>query len=100
LQPRDPLAGFIYAVLRSVVECEIDPQLTFSDEARVYLQGYINTQKNRYWSSQNPHETYEAPLQPVKMCAVGARTVGLVFLTNPLIAKDMYMPFPGSSFHI
>jgi hypothetical protein len=40
------------------------------------LQGYVNTQNNRYRSSQNPHLTYEVPLHPVKVgvcCAVSAR---------------------------
>jgi hypothetical protein len=49
--------------LQSVVEGEIDPQLTFlSDEAAwFHLHGYINTQINRYWNSQNPYLTNEAP---------------------------------------
>jgi hypothetical protein len=44
---------FIFAAgsLQSVVEGEIDPQLTFfSDEAWFHLQGYIHTQNNRYWT--------------------------------------------------
>jgi hypothetical protein len=43
-----------------------------------HLQGYINTQNNRYWSSQNPHLTHEVPLLPVKVgvwCAVSARNI-------------------------
>jgi hypothetical protein len=70
-------------VLQSVIEGEIDPQLTFfSDEAWFHLQGYINTQNNRHWSSQNPHLTHEALLHRVKVgvwCAVNARIVGPVF---------------------
>jgi hypothetical protein len=63
------LAWFIFAVgfysLSSTGK--IDPQLTFfSDEARFHLQGYINMQNNRYWSSQNPHLTHEVLLHPVK----------------------------------
>jgi hypothetical protein len=38
--------------LQSVVEGEIDLQLTFfSNEARFHLQGYINIQNNLCWSS-------------------------------------------------
>jgi hypothetical protein len=39
----------------------------FSDEEWFHLQGYINTQNNSYWNSQNPHLTHEAPLHPVKV---------------------------------
>jgi hypothetical protein len=63
---------------------EINSQLTFfSDEAWFHLQGYINTQNNRYWNSQNPHLTHEVLLQPVKVgvwCAISSRrVVGSVF---------------------
>jgi hypothetical protein len=46
LQPHNPASRFHFCsrFLQSVVEGEIDPQLTFfSDEARFHLQGYINT---------------------------------------------------------
>jgi hypothetical protein len=75
------LTGSIFAVwfLESVVEGEIDPQLTFfSDEAWFHLQGYINTQNILYWSSQNPHFTHNVQLHPVKVgvwCAVSARRI-------------------------
>jgi hypothetical protein len=50
------------------VKGEIDPQLTFfSNEEWFHLQGYINTQNNRYWSPQNPHLTHEASHHPVKV---------------------------------
>jgi hypothetical protein len=81
LQPRDSASRvhFCSWFLRLVVEVEIDPQLAlFSDEAWFYMQGYINTQNNRYWSSQNPHLTHEVPLHPVKVgvwCAVSARRI-------------------------
>jgi hypothetical protein len=52
----------------------LSPQLTFfSDEASIHLQGYINTQNNRYWSSQTPHLIHDVSLHPVKVgvwCAV------------------------------
>jgi biotin operon repressor len=54
LQSCDPAssAHFSSWFLHSVVEVEIDPQLTFfSDEVCFHLQGYTNTQNNRYWSS-------------------------------------------------
>jgi hypothetical protein len=80
-QPHDPASRVYFCswFLQSVVEGEIDPHLTFfSDEAWFHLQGYINKQNNRYWSSQNPHLTHEDPLHPVKVgawCALSARSV-------------------------
>jgi hypothetical protein len=50
--------------LQSVIEGEIDPQLTFlSDEACFHLQGYINTQNNPYRTSENPYLTHEDLLE-------------------------------------
>jgi hypothetical protein len=74
------LAGFILQlVLQSVVKGEIDPQITFiSDEAWFHLQGYINMQNNRSWSSKKKHLTHKSPLHPVKVgvwCAVSARRI-------------------------
>jgi hypothetical protein len=65
--------------LQSVIEGEIDPNVTFfPDEAWFHLQGYINTQNNHYWSSQNPHLTHKVLLHPMKVgvwCAVSARRI-------------------------
>jgi hypothetical protein len=57
------LAWFIFCswFLQSIVGGEIDLQLTFiSQEEWFHLQGYINTQNNHYWISQNPHLTHES----------------------------------------
>jgi hypothetical protein len=63
----------------------------FSDEAWLHLQGYINTQNNHCWSSQNPHLTHEVPLHPVKVgvwCAVSAKhTVGPVLFNETMNCK-------------
>jgi hypothetical protein len=58
-------------------------------------EGYINTQNNHYWSSQNPYLTHEVQLHPLKVgvwCAVSARRIvgPVFFLTKQLIARDMY----------
>jgi hypothetical protein len=65
LQPRDPASRvrFCSWILQSVVEGEIDQQLTFfSDEVWFRLQEYTNTLNNHYWSSHNPHLIHEVPL--------------------------------------
>jgi hypothetical protein len=71
-----------------VEEEEIDPQLTFfSDEAWFHLQRYINTENNRYWSSQNPHLTHEVLLHLVKvgvLCIVKRKDCCTCVLTKQL----------------
>jgi hypothetical protein len=65
------------------------------------LQGYINTQNNRYWSSQNPHLTHEALLCPVKVgvwCTLSTRIVGPVFLMKQLTVKDNVLVILGQLF--
>jgi hypothetical protein len=96
LRPRNPgsRAHFCSLFLQSVVEGEVDLQLTFvSDDAWFHWQGYINTQNN-YWNSQNSHLTHEVPLHPVKVgawCAVSARRiVGPVFY-NKTINFERYV---------
>jgi hypothetical protein len=39
----------------------------FPAEAWSHLQGYINMQNNRYWSSENPHLIHEDPFHPAKV---------------------------------
>jgi hypothetical protein len=76
LQPHGP-AGRVHFCswfLQCAVEGEIDMRWAFfSDDTLFHLPGYIITQNNHYWSSQNPHQTHEVPLHPVKVsvwCAV------------------------------
>jgi hypothetical protein len=97
LQPCDSASRvrFCSWFLQSVVKGEIDPQLTFCcNEAWFHLQGYINMQNNRYWSSQNPHLTHEAVLHPVKVsvwCALSAgRILGPLFF-NKTINCERYV---------
>jgi hypothetical protein len=103
LHPRDPAnrVHFCSWFLQTVVECGIDPQLTFfSVEVWFHLQRYINMQNNRYWSSLNPLLTHEVAFHPVKAgvwCAVRKIDVPS-FLTKQLIAKHKYMSFSSNSF--
>jgi hypothetical protein len=58
------------------------------------MLGYINTENNSYWSSQNPQLTHGAPLYPVEVgvwCTVSARRiVGSVFF-NETINCERYV---------
>jgi hypothetical protein len=48
-----PQGSFLQLVFTFCCRRKIDSQLIFfSDEAWFHLQGYINMQNNRYWSSQ------------------------------------------------
>ena len=35
--------------------------ILFSDEAHFHLSGYVNRQNMRFWGSENPHDSVEAP---------------------------------------
>ncbi|XKL65621.1 hypothetical protein PGB90_009041 [Kerria lacca] len=58
----------------------------FSDEAWVQLDGYINSQNYRMWSTKNPHLYRETGLHPQKIdiwCAISRnRIVGPIFFTD------------------
>ena len=65
----------------------IDPNLLFfSDEAWFHLTGYINSQNNRYWSTDNPHQLHEVPLHDQKVgvwCAISrTRLIGPIFFDD------------------
>jgi hypothetical protein len=73
----------------------VNPELLFfSDEAWLHLSGYVNTQNNRFWSSENPHQLHEHPLHDIKVgawCAVTSkRIIGPVFY-NETINSQRYV---------
>ncbi|GFV05709.1 putative transposable element [Trichonephila clavipes] len=50
-------------------------RILFSDEARFWLNGYVNKQNCRIWSEANPQVSVETPLHPEKLtvwCALWA----------------------------
>jgi hypothetical protein len=104
LQPHDPTTSvhFCSWFLQSVPQGKIDPHLTFiSDEAWFHLQGYINTQNNQYWSSQNPHLTHEVLLHPVNVdvwCAVSARRSVVPVFFNETFNSERYLRVEGQYF--
>ncbi len=57
------------------------------------MDGYVNSQNYRMWSTENPHKYREAELHPTKVgvwCAISRpRIVGAIFFTTT-ITSDMY----------
>jgi hypothetical protein len=73
----------------------------FSYEAWFHLQGYINTQNNRYWRSQNPHLTHEVLLHPVKVgvwCVISVRGNVVPVFFNEIIHFERYKRVEGQHF--
>jgi hypothetical protein len=57
-----------YWFMNHVHDGLLDPKQTFfKDEANFYLSGYINSQNNRYWSSENPHALIQYSLYNEKI---------------------------------
>ena len=86
LKPADAPARIAYCnwFQNEVESGLLDPGLYFiTDEAWFHLSGYVNSQNNRYWSSDNPHEFQEQPLHDQKIgvwCAISSRRiVGPIF---------------------
>jgi hypothetical protein len=104
LQPHDPASrvNFSSWVLQSVIEGEIDQQLTFfSDKAWFHLQGSINMQNNPNWSSENPHLAHEVQLHPVKFgawCVGSARRIVGPMCFNQAINWERYLHVEGQHF--
>jgi hypothetical protein len=67
--------------------------LYFSDEAWFHLDGYVNSQNSRIWSTDNPHAIYEKPLYAQKIgvwCAISRiKIIGPIFFTDT-VTSDVY----------
>lgn len=61
----------------------VNSNLFMSDEAHFHLNGDVNRQNCRYWSTENPHQLHERPLHSPKVtvwCAVSSsRLIGPYF---------------------
>lgn len=70
-------AGRVRSV-RSVCALITKINIFFSDEAHFHLNGYVNQQNCRYWSSENPKEKHETQLHSLKVtvwCAIHAQGI-------------------------
>ena len=82
-------------MLEKIENKEIDPtKIWFSDEAHFRLDGYVNSQNYRIWSSENHHEFREKPLHPEYLsvwCAIdGSQVIGPFFFYTTLNADGYY----------
>lgn len=73
-------------------EPDILDRICFSDECTFFLNGYVNRQNCRYWSSENPHEFREAHTQyPQKLnvwCGImGDSIIGPYFIDGNLTGE-------------
>jgi hypothetical protein len=66
----------------------------FTDEARFYLSGYINSQNTRVWAEENPQEIHAEPLRSEKTevwCALSRRRIiGPVFF-DQIVTTEVYL---------
>lgn len=97
LEPPDSQARteFCRWFQQPVHDGSLDPGLTFfTDEAWFTLRGRVNSQNNRYWSQENPHDFHELPLHDSKIgvwCAVSEnRILGPIFYEET-INSDRYV---------
>ena len=59
----------------------------WTDEAWFHLDGYVNSQNSRIWSTCNPHEVRQKQLHPRKIgvwCAVSRKRIFCTFFENTI----------------
>ena len=88
---------FCHWLLNTVTDGYMDPMMfIMSDEAWFHLSGYVNSQNNRYWATQNPNLLFQQPLHDLKIgvwCAMTAkRTIGPIFFDST-VNTDIYLTF-------
>ena len=58
---------------------EFHRKIIFSDEAHFWLNGFVNKQNMRYWSTTNPNLLLKTPLHPQKVTVwCSFRAVGVI----------------------
>lgn len=56
-----------WALLKFEENPEFHRKIIFSDEAHLWLNGFVNKQNMRYWTATNPHVLQETTFQPQKV---------------------------------
>src|SRR6185437_9724828 len=84
--------NFCNWVRDQILHGHIEPNsLFFTDEAWFHLTGYVNSQNNRYWSNENPHQLHEVPLHDAKVgvwCAISrTRLIGPIFFDDTVTSR-------------
>jgi hypothetical protein len=76
---------------RSFIKENEEKEVFYSDEAWFHLNGYVNSQNARHWSTENPNEMVQAPLHPLKIgvwCALSkTRIIGPIYFTDTISAQ-------------
>ncbi|KAJ8884434.1 hypothetical protein PR048_016291 [Dryococelus australis] len=64
----------------------------WSDEAWFHLDGYVNAQNSRYWSTDKPHRLHESPLHAQKIGVWCSRSRKRIFiLLNTTLNSECYL---------
>jgi hypothetical protein len=80
MQEFDTVDGF-----RKQYSIDFLTQNFYSDEAWFTSSGYINSENNRHWSTENPHTVQELPLHDLEIAVSVWRIVGLMyFMIQPI----------------
>ncbi|GFV53123.1 DUF4817 domain-containing protein [Trichonephila clavipes] len=96
--------GFVeWAQNEIAVDPDFQKRILFSDEARFWLNGYVNKLNCRIWSEANPQVYVETPLHPEKLtvwCALWAGgIIGPYFFKNDEGHKELWFQQDGATCH-
>ncbi|GFX48539.1 transposase [Trichonephila clavipes] len=73
--------GVEWAQNEIAVVPDFHKRILFSDEAHLWLNGYVNKQNGRIWREANPQVYVETPLHPEKL------TVGCALWTGGILLQ-------------
>ncbi|GFV61618.1 DUF4817 domain-containing protein [Trichonephila clavipes] len=71
------------------VVLDFHKRILFSDEAHVWLNGYVNKQNCRIWSEANPQVYVETPLNTEKLTVWCALWAGGILLQKTMKATTL-----------
>lgn len=81
---------------------EIQENVSSSDEATIYVNGFLNKHKIRYWCKTNPHGTLETVMKSPKLsvwCTLSKnQLIGPFFFADDTVNTKNYLPMLQSFF--